>query len=343
MSEPEVLFNVSGRAGVITLNRPKALNAVTLNMVREMQPQLERWAEDDRIHHVIIKAAGEKAFSAGGDIRALYDWGRAGDERFLTFYREEYILNTLIKRFPKPYIALIDGIDMGGGVGVSIHGSHRVMSEKVVFAMPETGIGLFPDVGGTYFLPRCPGEMGMYMALTGARLRAADALYAGLATHHVPSGRLVALEEALVSSEDIEEALKGFSADPGPSKLAGIRENVDHHFSASGVEAILASLDKDGSEWAKDQADIIRAKSPTSQKIAYRQIRDGAGARFEACMQIEWRMVNRIFSSHDFYEGIRAVVIDKDNAPAWQPATLDAVTNAQVENYFAPVIEELPV
>ncbi len=343
MSEPEVLFNVSGPAGVITLNRPKALNAVTLDMVRAMQPQLERWAEDDRIHHVLIKAAGEKAFSAGGDIRALYDWGRAGDEKFLTFYREEYILNTFIKRFPKPYIALIDGIDMGGGVGVSIHGSHRVMTEKLVFAMPETGIGLFPDVGGTYFLPRCPGEIGMYMALTGARLRAADALYAGLATHHVPSGRLVALEEALVSSTDIEEVLKGFSADAGSSKLASVREDIDKHFHAGSVEAILANLDADGSEWAAEQAAVMRTKSPTSQKIAFRQIRDGAKVSFEECMQIEWRMVNRIFSGHDFFEGIRAVVVDKDNAPAWDPATLDKVTDAQVQDYFAPLRKELPI
>ncbi|NNF78881.1 MAG: enoyl-CoA hydratase/isomerase family protein, partial [Rhizobiales bacterium] len=159
MSGQDVLFEVNNRAGVITLNRPKALNALTLGMVREMRPQLERWAEDDRVHQIIIKAAGDKAFCAGGDIRALYDWGLARNRNFLDFYREEYLLNTFIKRYPKPYIALIDGIDMGGGVGVSIHGSHRVATERLTFAMPETGIGLFPDVGGTYFLPRLPGEL----------------------------------------------------------------------------------------------------------------------------------------------------------------------------------------
>ena len=341
MSEPEVLFEVKNRAGVITLNRPKALNAVTLNMVREMHPQLERWADDDRIHQVIIKAAGDKAFSAGGDIRALYDWGRARRREFLDFYREEYLLNTFIERYPKPYIALINGIDMGGGVGVSIHGSHRVATEKLTFAMPETGIGLFPDVGGTYFLPRCPGEIGMYMALTGARLKAADALHAGLATHYVPSGRLTALEEALSSTDDVEEALKGFSAEFEPGQLEGLQEQIDQHFKAESVEAIMDSLQKDGGDWASKQLEIMSGKSPTSQKIAYRQMRDGAEASFEECMRIEWRMVNRIYDGHDFFEGIRAVVVDKDNAPNWKPATLAEVSADVVDAYFAPLDNEL--
>lgn len=343
MSGSDVLFEVKNRAGVITLNRPKALNALTLGMVREMHPQLERWADDDRVEQVIIKAAGNKAFCAGGDIRALYDWGRAGNEAFLTFYREEYLLNTFIKRYPKPYIALIDGIDMGGGVGVSIHGSHRVATERLTFAMPETGIGLFPDVGGTYFLPRLPGELGMFMALTGARLKAPDALYAGLATHYVPSGRLTALEEALTSTDDVEEALKGFSAEWDVSELEGLQKQIDKHFSKDSVEAILASLEKDKSDWAAKQCAIMATKSPTSQKIAFRQMRDGAKASFEECMKIEWRMVNRIYKAPDFYEGIRAVVIDKDNQPAWQPASLKDVQEDDVNAYFATLSDELPV
>ncbi|MEM8647757.1 MAG: enoyl-CoA hydratase/isomerase family protein [Pseudomonadota bacterium] len=328
---------------MITLNRPKALNALTLGMVREMHPQLERWADDDRVEQVIIKATGNKAFCAGGDIRALYDWGRAGNDTFLTFYREEYLLNTFIKRYPKPYIALIDGIDMGGGVGVSIHGSHRVATERLTFAMPETGIGLFPDVGGTYFLPRLPGELGMFMALTGARLKAPDALYAGIATHYVPSGRLTALEEALTSTDDVEEALKGFSAEWDASELEGLQKQIDKHFSKDSVEAILESLEKDKSEWAAKQRTIMATKSPTSQRIAFRQMRDGANASFEECMRIEWRMVNRIYKAHDFYEGIRAVVIDKDNQPAWQPATLKDVQEEDVNAYFATLSDELPV
>ncbi len=343
MSDEELIFETKGPAGIITLNRPKALNAVTLNMVRQMHPQLERWADDDRIHHVIIKAAGGKAFSAGGDIRALYDWGRARDAHFLKFYREEYLLNTCIKRFPKPYIALIDGIVMGGGVGVSIHGSHRVVGDGITFAMPETGIGLFPDVGGTYFLPRCPGEFGMFMGLTGARLKAPDCMHAGLGTHYVPSGRFVALEEALTSSEDIEEVLNGFSADFEQSQYDDLQGKIDEHFTKESVEAILESLSKDEDDWATKQASIMNTKSPTSQKIAFRQIRDGAKASFEECMRIEWRMVNRIYEGHDFFEGIRAVVIDKDNAPQWDPASLDAVREEVVEQYFAPLAEELPV
>ena len=343
MSGDDVLFEVRNRAGVITLNRPKALNALTLGMVREVHPQLERWADDDRVEQVIIKAAGNKAFCAGGDIRALYDWGRARNDTFLTFYREEYLLNTFIKRFPKPYIALINGIDMGGGVGVSIHGSHRVATEGLTFAMPETGIGLFPDVGGTYFLPRLPGALGMFMALTGARLKAPDALYAGIATHYVPSGRLTALEEALTSTDDVEEALKGFSAECDVSELAGLQEQIDEHFSKDSVEAILGSLEKDKSDWAAKQRAIMATKSPTSQKIAFRQMRDGAKASFEECMKIEWRMVNRIYTGHDFYEGIRAVVIDKDNQPAWQPNALKEVQEDDVNAYFATLSDELPV
>ena len=343
MSGSDVLFEVKNRAGVITLNRPKALNALTLGMVREMHPQLERWADDDRVHQIIIKAAGDKAFCAGGDIRALYDWGLARNRNFLDFYREEYLLNTFIKRYPKPYIALINGIDMGGGVGVSIHGSHRVATERLTFAMPETGIGLFPDVGGTYFLPRLPGEMGMFMALTGARLRAPDALYAGIATHYVPSGRLVALEEALSSTDDVEEVLKGFSAECEASAYEDLQAQIDRHFSKDSVEEIVKSLKKDKSEWAAKQLAIMATKSPTSQKIAYRQVREGAKATFEGCMKIEWRMVNTIYHGHDFFEGIRAVVVDKDNQPAWNPDTLEQVEEKDVSVYFETLKDELAV
>ncbi len=343
MSGQDVLFEVKNRAGVITLNRPKALNALTLGMVRLMHPQLERWADDDRVHQIIIKAAGDKAFCAGGDIRALYDWGLARNRNFLDFYREEYLLNTYIKRYPKPYIALIDGIDMGGGVGVSVHGSHRVATERLTFAMPETGIGLFPDVGGTYFLPRLPGELGMFMALTGARLKGPDAVYAGIATHYVPSGRLVALEEALSSTDDVEEALKGFSAECDVSGFEDLQAQIDEHFSKDSVEAIVKSLKKDKSEWAAKQLAIMMSKSPTSQKIAYRQLRDGAEAAFEECVKIEWRMVNRIYDGHDFFEGIRAVVVDKDNKPVWKPDTLEKVQDSDVNNYFETLKDELPV
>lgn len=340
MSEAEVLFAREGRAGLITLNRPKALNAVTLEMVREMHRQLDEWARDNAVERIVIEGAGDKAFSAGGDIRALYDWGRARDPQFLAFYREEYRLNTFIKRYPKPYVALIDGIVMGGGVGVSFHGSHRVATENMTFAMPETGIGLFPDVGGTFFLPRCPGAVGLYLGLTGARLKAADAVYCGLATHHVPRARLEELKAALFEGDDIDAAIAQFAADPGAPPLAEHRAMIDRVFSAGSVEEILERLRQEGGAWADKTAETIRAKSPTSLKITFRQIREGVKLTFEECMKLEYRMVNGVYQGHDFFEGTHATVIDKDMAPNWVPATLGEVTADEVELYFRPLGED---
>lgn len=339
----DVLFEMRGHAGLITLNRPRSLNALTLAMVREITAALKRWMLDDAVRHVIIRAAGDRAFCAGGDIRALYDWGRARDPNYFAFYREEYLLNTLIKRYPKPYIALIDGIAMGGGVGLSVHGSHRVATERLVFAMPETGIGLFPDVGGSYFLPRLPGETGMYLGLTGHRIGAADALYLGVATHHVPSARLADLADALCRASEVADWLAEFAADPGPASLPAWRAAIDRHFGQPDVESILASLDVDSSEWAKSTAAELRRKSPMSLKMTFRELREGLKLDFEDCMRLEFRMVSRTIDSHDFFEGVRAAVIDKDQAPRWQPATLDGVSEPAVSRYFAPLAEELSV
>jgi enoyl-CoA hydratase len=343
MSEPEVLFEVRGHAGVITLNRPQALNALTLSMVEKMSATLRRWAGDEAVRHVVICAAGGKAFCAGGDIRALYDWGRAKEHgKVFGFFRAEYLLNTLIKRFPKPYVALIDGIVMGGGVGVSVHGSHRVASERLSFAMPETGIGFFPDVGGTYFLPRLPGETGMYLGLTGERCRASDALYAGIATHYVPASRFGELAEALWRADDVDECVESFAANPGPAPLSQRQSDIDRHFGRDSVEEILSGLDADAPEWAHTTAAALRSKSPTSLKIAFRQLRDGLKLDFEECMRLEYRIVHRIFSAHDFYEGTRAVVVDKDQTPSWRPGSLDEVSEDEVAAYFAPLEDELP-
>jgi enoyl-CoA hydratase len=265
----------------------------------------------------------------------------AGDTTFLDFYREEYRLDTLIKRYPKPYVALIDGVVMGGGVGVSVHGSHRIAGDRLTFAMPETGIGLFPDVGGTYFLPRLPGEIGMYLGLTGARLKAADALYCGIVTHYVPSRRLADLKAALIAGGDIDETAAAFAADPGPPLLAERRADIDRHFDKDSVEDILASLDGAGEEWAAKTAAILRGKSPTSLKITFRQLRAGAGLDFEQCMKLEFRIVSRIFRGVDFFEGTRAVVIDKDHKPKWRPARLDQVSDTDIDAYFAPLDTEL--
>jgi enoyl-CoA hydratase len=343
MTNPEVLFEISGHAGVITLNRPQALNALTLSMVGAMTTTLSEWAHDDRVRHVVIQAKGDRAFCAGGDIRALYDWGRAKDPAFFGFFRGEYLLDALIKRFPKPYVALIDGIVMGGGVGVSVHGSHRVASERLVFAMPETGIGFFPDVGGTYFLPRLPGETGMYLGLTGERCRMADALHAGIATHHVPSARFGHLGRELEQALSVDECLERFAVAPGPAALTERQADIDRHFGRDSVEAILASLDEDRSEWSEKTAANLRSKSPTSLKVAFRQLREGRTRDFEDCMRIEYRIVHRVFEERDFYEGIRAAVIDKDQTPRWRPKSLEDVSEADVAAYFAPVRHELPV
>ena len=334
--EQEVQFSHDGMLGRIVLNRPKALNALTLDMVRLMDAQLRSWARDPSIKAILIEGSGERAFCAGGDIRALYDSGKAGQSYAIDFYREEYVLNTLIKRFPKPYVALIRGIVMGGGVGVSVHGSHRVAGEGIVFAMPETGIGLFPDVGGTYFLPRCPGETGMYLALTGARLSAADAVYTGIATVHVPVSAWPEMIAAIRQSGD-PEVIEAFRADPGASALAANQAHIDHAFSAPSVEGILERLDAMASPFGAETAKVLRTKSPTSLKVVYGQIRAGASRSFEDCMRLEFRLTNRFMRGHDFYEGVRAAIIDKDQSPKWSPPDLGSVSQAEVDRYFAPL------
>lgn len=342
MSEAEILFETRGRAGLVTLNRPKALNAVTRTMVGALHTKLAEWAQEPAIERVVIKAAGEKAFSAGGDVRQLYEWGKAGDPAIREFYREEYRLNTFIKRYPKPYVALIDGIVMGGGVGVSVHGSQRVGGSRLMFAMPETGIGLFPDVGGTYFLPRLPHNIGIWLALTGARLGQADALWCGLTTHTLASEDFAKAENALTREGDTDSLLAGFEAPAGEPTLPALAPVIERCFAGDTVEAILAALDAEtGNEWAAKQAATIRRKSPTSLKVTLRQMQEGAKADFEECMRIEFRIVNRVIEGHEFFEGVRAIIIDKDNAPTWQPATLDAVSKADVDAYFAPLPDEL--
>src|SRR5438874_7756618 len=240
----DILFERRGAAGIVTLNRPQALNAVTHEMVRALARQLEAWANDAAVTRVIITAAGERAFSAGGDIRALYELGRAGRQaEMLTFWRDEYPLNAYIKRFPKPYVALIDGLVMGGGVGISIHGSHRVAGDRFSFAMPEVGIGFFPDVGATWFLPRMPGELGTWCALTGDRLKTADAVAAGIATHHVGSERFGDLIDALCGNVSVDATLAAFAEVTGNGPVTARRAAIDRLFAGNRVEDILANLD----------------------------------------------------------------------------------------------------
>jgi len=334
--EAEILFEQRGALGLITLNRPKALNALTHSMCLVMKAKLDEWAHDSTIRTVAIRGEGERAFCAGGDIRALYESGRAGTPYALEFYRDEYRLNAAIKHFPKPYVALLHGIVMGGGVGVSVHGSHRVADETAVFAMPETGIGLFPDVGGSYFLPRCPGQIGMYLALTGARLNTPDMLYAGVATQHVPVAKTADLIAHLADGEAPETAIGEFSAF-GEAPISEYRATIDRAFAAGSVEQILADLDAGADDWSHETASIIRTKSPTATKLAFRQIREGAQLFFDDGMRMEFRMVHRVIAGLDFYEGVRAAIIDKDQRPQWRPPTLAGVSDTDIDAYFAPL------
>lgn len=339
----DIQFERRGAAGIITLNRPQALNAVTHDMVRALRAALENWAGDPAVTRVVIMAAGGRAFSAGGDIRALTDLGKAGKvDEAVQFWRDEYPLNDYIKNYRKPYVALIDGIVMGGGVGISIHGSHRVAGDKFAFAMPEVGIGFFPDVGATWFLPRMPGELGTYCALTGDRFNPADACAAGVATHRVPTARFPDLLEALCGSVSVDAVLAAFAEPAEQGAIASRRTAIDRLFAGDRVEDILRALDSEAgehAEWARTTAVNIRTKSPLSLKLALAQVRRGKAWDFATCMKAEFRIVSRVIRGHDFYEGVRAVITDKDNRPRWRPETLDGVTDAEVERHFSPLAD----
>ncbi len=338
----EIEFYEKGGAGFVTLNRPKALNALTLGMIRALKPQLEKWRDDKAVEAVVITGAGDRAFCAGGDVRAVYEAGRNGGSLTEEFFREEYRLNRMIHVFPKPYVALVDGITMGGGVGLSVHGSHRVATEKTMLAMPETGIGLFPDVGGTYFLPRLPGRIGLFLALTGWRLNAADTVYCGLATDFVSSERIPALIDAFGTADwasgdaetVVDRVIDAAKESPEASALAERRGVIDRCFAASSVEAILAALDAEPGDWPAKIAGIIRKQSPTSLKVTFAQIARGAALDFDSAMVDEYRMSQAFMAGSDFYEGIRAVLVDKDHKPKWRPDELAAVTPGMVEAYF---------
>jgi enoyl-CoA hydratase len=348
----EILLGRDGGLATIVINRPKALNALTLDNYRRLAPALRGWAEDPSVRGVVVRGAGERAFCAGGDVRAVYEAGRGigGDHDLPSvFFREEYELIRSIHRFPKPYIAVMDGITMGGGAGISVNGACRIATERTLFAMPETAIGLFPDVGATRFLNHCPGQIGRYLGLTGARLGAADALYCGFATRFVPHDQIIELVEALgqevweAGREGIDAVLTRFAKDPGPPPLAALREAIDRCFAADSVEAIVAALaaeaDAGGANggWAAETRAGLLKKSPTSLKITLRQLVTGRDYDLEAALSLEYRLTQHVMAAHDFYEGVRAMLIDKDQMPRWQPATLAEVGDGMVEAYFAPI------
>lgn len=345
--EPETLIERRGRAGVIILNRPKALNALTLGMVREISAALDAFERDSAVERIVVSGSGGRAFCAGGDIRKLHDQGRAGDHAAqLDFWREEYVLNRRIKRYSKPYVALIDGIVMGGGVGLSLHGSHRIATETTVFAMPEVGIGFFPDVGATYLLPRMPHRLGVFLAVTGLRAEAGDLIATGLANAFTPRANLADLAGALELEAGPVEAILSRLAAPAPvSKLmaeAGMIAAAFASLDLAAIEAGLAAASETGSALALKGLAAMREKSPTSQAIALRQMQLGADMSFEQAMTTEFRIVSRIARGHDFYEGVRAVLVDKDNRPAWSPAPGEPLDPASIDAYFAPLgVDEL--
>ena len=337
-SEAEALIERRGVAGVIILNRPKALNALTLTMVRLIAAALDNWESDPAVARIILRAAGDKAFCAGGDVRRLYELGRAGDhEQQLTFWREEYQLDERIKAYPKPIVALVDGIVMGGGVGISVNAAaHRIAGDRFAFAMPEVGIGLFPDVGATFILPRLMRRAGVYLALTGLRANAGDALALGLADAFVPSVAFDALAEALEGDVSIEEALAPFAAQPPRCALIAEVRDLEACFSLDSRTAILDALfaaEREGSASAARARLAMLDKSPTSQAIALRQMKIGGALDFREALRVEFRVVSRVCRGHDFYEGVRALIVDKDNRPGWSPPPADA----EVDAYFAPL------
>ncbi|XP_069716865.1 3-hydroxyisobutyryl-CoA hydrolase, mitochondrial isoform X2 [Phaenicophaeus curvirostris] len=317
-STAEVVLEKRGGAGIIILNRPKALNALNLSMIHRIYPQIKTWEQDPETFLIIIKGTEGKAFCAGGDIRAITEAGKVGDRLAQDFFREEYTLNNAIGTCKKPYVALINGITMGGGVGLSVHGHFRVATEKTIFAMPETAIGLFPDVGGGYFLPRLSGKIGYYLALTGFRLKGRDVLKAGIATHFVES------EKSKLDQE------KEFVLDEHMKKINSL-------FSANSVEEIVKKLKQDGSPFAIKQLETISKMSPTSLKITFRQLREGASMNLQDVLTMEYRLSQACMRGHDFYEGVRAVLIDKDQCPRWKPAALEEVSDEFVDDCFKPL------
>ncbi len=337
MDQNDVIVRREGAIARITLNRPKALNALTEEMCAAMLGRLRHWAMDASVHAVVIDAVPGKAFCAGGDIRAIYDAGRKGDGSVMSFFRTEYRLNAAIRHFPKPYLALIDGITMGGGCGVSVHGSYRVASENAVFAMPETAIGLFPDIGATFFLNRLPGEIGMYLALSGVRIGVADAIDCGLATHSVASRDQAALLSRLTEGETPDAILSELDAiPPGVGAMKTHRAAIDRAFSASSIEEVLARLEREG-EWGRETASLLKTRSPTSLRVTFRQMREGATLDFASCQRLEYRIMARMMEGPDFYEGVRATLIEKGQSPRWSPGGLDKVTEGDVERFFSPL------
>ncbi|WP_416063267.1 enoyl-CoA hydratase/isomerase family protein [Rhodococcus indonesiensis] len=340
MTETEdVLVRVSGGIGRITLNRPKAINALNYDMVKVMAAALDEWAKDDSVRAVVVDGAGERGLCAGGDIVSIYHDVRDGGTGSQDFWRDEYILNAAIGRYPKPYVAIMDGIVMGGGVGISAHGNVRIVTERSTIAMPEVGIGFVPDVGGTWLLSRAPGDLGTHLALTTGRMKAGDAIALGFADHFVPSEALDKFVAALESGT-VDEALAEFAQPAPEAPLLAQRAWIDAAYSAPTVEEIVARLQAAEEPEAHAAAEQILGKSPVALKVTLRSVRHARElGNLEEVLNEEYRVSLASLRSHDLVEGIRAQVVDKDRNPAWSPATLADVTDADVDAYFQPLGE----
>lgn len=344
MTDLDLLTEKQGACGLLTLNRPQALNAVNNGMTRAIDAALTDWEKDPAVKHIVLRGAGDKAFCAGGDIKRLYELGKAGQyEEQLTFYREEYLLNRRLRLYPKPIVALIDGIVMGGGAGLAMHCSHRVAGDKFSFAMPEVAIGLFPDVGATYFLSRLPGNAGTYLALTAARADPADAVGIGLVHAYLPSAKFAELTQKLIDGETPDAAIAALRADPPPtSKILEYANFINLCFAPLTVDAILGEIDEAGyagMDFATQTYDAIARNSPTALAIALRLMQIGPKLDQDEVIKLEYRLMTHLMKSADFYEGVRAAIIDKDHQPKWTPAEIDAVKGTDIDPYFSPMSE----
>ncbi len=338
-ADAQVIVEKRGGAGIVRLNRPRAINSLTLPMVRDLFHALQRFEDDPDIACVVLTGEGERGLCAGGDVRIIHDLGKAGDPQVLDFWREEFPLNYRIARFGKPYVALMDGIVMGGGVGISAHGSHRIVTQRTKLAMPETGIGYFPDVGGSWLLPRAPGECGTWLGLTGNTVTAADAVYAGFADYCVPSDRLEILVQDLsqaAETDDIDAVIAAQAIEAGDGILAANRHIIDATFRFDAVEEIFAALSARDDAFSRETLETLQKRSPTSLKLTLRLLRLGReSASLIECLEREFAAGTEILRQHDFYEGVRAALVDKDRNPRWRPARLDGVTEDDLAPYFA--------
>ena len=342
--EGDLIARREGAVGVIRLNRPKAINAVTLEMFRDVDRALDAFEADPAVAVILLEGAGERGLCAGGDIRALWESSKVKGDLGKILWREEYIINARIKKFPKPYVSFMDGIVMGGGVGLSAHSSHRVVTDKTKLAMPEVGLGFFPDVGGTWLLSHSPGEIGTYFGLTGQTMNGPDAIHAGFADAVVPSGKLADLREALtkvragITSAEVKALIAGFATGETAGPVAAMQDKIDVWFAYDRMEDIIAALQRDGSELALSTLKTLSEKSPRGMVVTLKLLRLARTSRsLEECLVREYRAALEVFASDDFREGVRAAVIDKDRSPKWSPPRIEDVTPEMVAPYFAEI------